>query len=186
MDTMSKAATHKVTATPAGFEVVSGSSGSKYLVVPLSTGGATCNCAYAKHHSAIASTCSHVKAVEAFAATAPVRKSGIRLAGVRGEALEAFWAGKVDAQHAVAQMRGVWRCAGGGACRCDGHIHAGEMMRIEPVKPTGRVCWLCDGAGEVETLVCNGRDYRDLGHKCSDTCFRREACVNCQGKGVEG
>lgn len=66
--TTTKAATHSVTPSPAGFVVVSGTSGASYLVVPLQTGGAACNCAHGRHSSAIAARCSHVKAVEAFAA----------------------------------------------------------------------------------------------------------------------
>jgi len=68
MKTTAKAASHTVTPSPAGFVVVSGTSGASYLVVPLSLGGAACNCAHGRHSSAIASRCSHVRAVEAFAA----------------------------------------------------------------------------------------------------------------------
>jgi hypothetical protein len=68
MDTTSKAASHSVTPSPEGFVVVSGTSGKSYLVAPLATGGAHCNCAHGRHSSAIASRCSHVAAVEAFAA----------------------------------------------------------------------------------------------------------------------
>jgi hypothetical protein len=67
--TAAKATSHRVTPTPAGFVVVSGTSGASYLVAPLATGGAACNCAHGRHVSALASRCSHVLAVEAFAAT---------------------------------------------------------------------------------------------------------------------
>jgi hypothetical protein len=62
-----KAAGHTVIPTAAGFEVVSGTSGSKYLVAPLYSGGAACTCAYAKRQTRIAVECSHVLAVVAFA-----------------------------------------------------------------------------------------------------------------------
>jgi hypothetical protein len=68
MDTMTKAATHTVTPTPEGFSVLSGTSGATYLVAPLSTGGAACSCAHGTKGGRIAARCSHVRAVEAFAA----------------------------------------------------------------------------------------------------------------------
>lgn len=68
--TADKAATHKVTPSPKGFKVISGTSGKTYLVVPLGTGGAACNCPCGRHSGRIAVACSHVKAVEAFAADA--------------------------------------------------------------------------------------------------------------------
>jgi len=68
MTTTAKAASHSVTPSPEGFVVVSGASGASYLVSPLSTGGAACNCAFGRHSSRIAVRCSHVLAAEAFAA----------------------------------------------------------------------------------------------------------------------
>ena len=72
MDTLTKATTHKVTPTPEGFSVLSGTSGSKYLVVPLSLGGAHCNCPHGRHSSVLATRCTHVRAVEAYAAAVPL------------------------------------------------------------------------------------------------------------------
>lgn len=130
MDTMTKAASHSVTPTPAGFAVLSGTSGASYLVVPLSTGGAACNCAHGRHSSAIAARCSHVRAVESFAAKVTVPADPFR--GFRDPA---------------------------------------------PAKPA---CWLCDGTGVVETVVCahGTRSRRD---ECSAACVRAEKCSNCYG-----
>jgi uncharacterized Zn finger protein len=62
---------HSVNPTPAGFEVLSGRSGNTYLVVPLTTGGAACTCPRGREALAIASDCSHVKAVTEFAMALP-------------------------------------------------------------------------------------------------------------------
>ena len=63
---MSKAASHQVTPSTSGFVVVSGTSGASYLVIPLAMGGAVCTCKAGRESSAVASTCSHVEAVNAF------------------------------------------------------------------------------------------------------------------------
>lgn len=81
MDTATKATTHTVTASPDGFVVVSGTSGRSYLVVPLTTGGAACNCEHARKVSRIAVRCSHVQAVEAFAANWFPGTEGTHFAG---------------------------------------------------------------------------------------------------------
>jgi hypothetical protein len=84
----------------------------------------------------------------------------MRLTGRRGQALESFWAGQVDAQHAVAQMRG-----------------------ITPATPKPPTCWLCDGLGQVVTAIAE--EGRRRGLLVIDGEVKAETCMACLGTGRE-
>ena len=65
----SKSKTHQVVQTgPQTFEVASGTSGSRYFVNLLNTGGMTCNCKWGQYRTGNdpRSGCSHVQAAYAF------------------------------------------------------------------------------------------------------------------------
>lgn len=62
-----KAKGHTVTALPGRFEVVSGTSGKTYSVVPV-LGAASCSCKWAAKRRVVTVACSHVLAVYQFAA----------------------------------------------------------------------------------------------------------------------
>jgi hypothetical protein len=63
-----KAKTHKVEATPSGFQVTSGSSGKTYIVVPTGGDEATCTCEWGRNRAwRVGDACSHILAVRNYA-----------------------------------------------------------------------------------------------------------------------
>lgn len=183
MATTIKAATHTVTPSPAGFDVISGTSGRRYLVKPLSMGGAACNCAFGRHSVSIASRCSHVKAVEAFAAVvlapkpepkaAGGRTYKMTLTGKRGAALESFWAGRTTAREALASMR---------------HNIPSETVLPPAASSVVKLCPHCsdDRPGFMLVYVCAHDWKRGPRNNCGPaTCARWEVCAGCYGTGME-
>ena len=128
---MSKAASHRVTPSEQGFVVVSGSSGASYLVAPLAMGGARCTCKAARESSAIASTCSHVEAVNAFV---------VRLNAERREA----------AAKDAAMVR-CWLCDGAGRVEIQPMYQSlGSSGRTVAYRPSVERCLNCGGLGYVK------------------------------------
>jgi DnaJ-class molecular chaperone len=88
----------------------------------------------------------------------------IRLAGRRGEALNRFWAGKTDAAHALAEMRGVRSQPAAPATEgaFDGFLRRAAEDCINggdrtASRPAQNICVECEGAsGNADCPDCHG------------------------------
>ena len=181
MATTTKAATHTVTQSPAGFVVLSGASGRSYLVAPLATGGAACTCEFGRKSSALAVSCSHVIAVEAFAVTVlepkPETKAAggktytMTLTGKRGAARESFWAGRTTAREALTSMK---------------RSTPSETVAMPAALSTSKCCPDCsdERPGYMLVYVCAHDWKRGPRNNCGPaTCARWEVCAGCFGSG---
>jgi hypothetical protein len=126
-----KADSHRVVDTRSeGFVVLSGTSGRTYLIVPLSTGGATCTCEHGRASSALAVRCSHVRAVEAWVKKTNAEKRA-----------------KAASDPAMTQC---WSCDGSGEVTIQPVYESRRTRAVVAEKPRTERCLNCGGLGYVK------------------------------------